>query len=470
MRFGVLAVSVLLITSACSAPRPEKSTGFPIAGSYEIDAVFYPEKSVMKAAAVVNAHTDQSDSIIFFLHGELNIDSLFVNGVKTEFASSKEYTYYNYSLVVNRTAFSHPANNAGELELTVYYSGYFNPSRARSPSDYMRIDPDDGVLLRSFPYSIWFPVFQHGTVESYPVDFTRVSITTPKEFRALFSGEMISEEVKGDERVSVWQAMGLDYSNAQCTARKYEVLSGEGIYVYHLRNDSSRAHARDILTLAKNINNDYAENYGEPADKNTLYIMEMPKYGDISSANVTGISSEAWYNFDKATWPKILIAHELVHPYVQINLPPSNPFYAFAIEGFPSYFHLPALGKYVGDGWYEKRMLQIEKSYLAKREKGIGRRGRPLPPEAPILSLSVDNIASYKDTFVLNDRVVLFFDYLMRKTGEERFMQFSKELFARDDLDYDIFEALVLKYAPDIKDELAVWLKSTEYPAEFRLQ
>lgn len=469
MRFGVLAVSILLVTLACSASQPENSTGIPIAESYEIDAAFYPEKSGMSAVAVINASNAHYDSISFFLHGELNVDSLYVNGVKTEFISSKEYNYYNYSLVVTRTVFSHPANNAGELELTVYYSGYFNPSRARSPSDYMRIDPDDGILLRSFPYSIWFPVFQHETVESYPVDFTKVAITTPKEFRALFSGEKRDVEVKGDERVSVWQAMDIDYSNAQCTARNYEVLSGEGIHVYHLRNDSSRTHARDILTLARNIDNDYAVNYGKPEGKNTLYIMEMPQYGDISSANVTGISSEAWYNFDKANWPKILIAHELVHPYVQINLPPSNPFYAFAIEGFPSYFHLPVLGKYLGDGWYEKRMLQIEKSYLAKREKGTNRRGKPLPPETPILSLSVDDIPRYKDTFVLNDRVVLFFDYLVRKMGEERFMQFSKELFARDDLDYGSFEALLLKYAPDCKDELAVWLKSTEYPNGFRL-
>jgi len=45
--------------------------------------------------------------------------------------------------------------------------------------------------------------------------------------------------------------------------------------------------------------------------------------------------------------------------------------------------------------------------------------------------------------------------------GDEKFDMFLKELFLFNIIDYEAFEELVLKYVPDYKEKLNIWLQTT---------
>jgi hypothetical protein len=51
--------------------------------------------------------------------------------------------------------------------------------------------------------------------------------------------------------------------------------------------------------------------------------------------------------------------------------------------------------------------------------------------------------------------------------GDDNFDRFLKELFKFDSIDYGSFELLVLSYLPEYKENLHIWLKTTEYPKSF---
>jgi hypothetical protein len=117
-------------------------------------------------------------------------------------------------------------------------------------------------------------------------------------------------------------------------------------------------------------------------------------------------------------------------------IPRSDPLYALIVEGFPSFFHYPAL-----------------------------RRGRPLPKEKPIPRITADEIGTYKDKFILSDRTPLFLDELRNQMGEGGFEKFTRELFAKSAVDDPAFRTLVLGYLPGFEKELTIWFDTTELPA-----
>jgi hypothetical protein len=167
---------------------------------------------------------------------------------------------------------------------------------------------------------------------------------------------------------------------------------------------------------------------------------------------------------------KLTIAHELVHPYVKIPVRKENSFYAFVVEGFPSFFQFYALKKMYEDNYnLAEVMMNVEKSYLEKRRTGKTLRGNELPEEKAILNISSEDIGTYKDTFVLSDRVWLFFYNIWRQMGDEKFDMFLKELFSFNSISYESFEGLISKYIPDFKDGLNIWLNTTNYPEAFRI-
>jgi hypothetical protein len=196
----------------------------------------------------------------------------------------------------------------------------------------------------------------------------------------------------------------------------------------------------------------------------------MPQYGDISSANVVGISQGQWGEFGADPYGTLTLAHEYVHPFVAIPVRTSNPLYALVVEGLPSYFHLPALAEIHGEVFYERFMAEdVERGYFAKRETGKDLRGQRVPPEKPILEITPDEIGLYKDTFVLADRALLFFNYLRVKMGRSAFLAFSGELLNLSGIDYDALEGVILKYLPGAEDDIHTWLATTEYPERFRM-
>jgi hypothetical protein len=183
-----------------------------------------------------------------------------------------------------------------------------------------------------------------------------------------------------------------------------------------------------------------------------------------------GVSEKNFSSFDDGLISKLTIAHELVHPYVEIPVSIKNPFYAFVVEGFPSFFQVYALKRIDGESYdLDKVMRGIEKSYLEKRRTGKTRRGNKLPVEKPILKIEYNEIGSYKDRFVLRDRVWLFFYDIWNQMGDDNFDKFLKELFLLNSINYENFEELILKYLPDYGEKLNIWLNTTDYPGELRL-
>ena len=253
----------------------------------------------------------------------------------------------------------------------------------------------------------------------------------------------------------------------QCTARKFNLNTKENVYVYYFNDKSSCA---KILKFSIGLRKLYSQNLKQIDASDPLYIMEMPKYGDISSGNVVGISEELFNKFETDIRSKLTIAHELVHPYVKIPVTKENPFYAFVIEGFPSFFQTYALKRIDGENYkLTEIMKNVEKGYIEKRKTGKTPRGNFLPEEKAILNISSEEIGIYKDKFVLNDRVWLFFYDIWMQMGDDNFDMFLRELFSLNSISYEGFEKLILKYLPDYKGKLNMWLNTTDYPDKIRI-
>lgn len=436
--------------------------------SYRLEVSFKPHESYMEGKAVVKLEGIKDKELVFYLHGELNVDSLDGGENVTGFNQEKVFYRRDYSLSATKVTVR-TDKVAGKEKLEIYYSGFFNPSRARSPSDYMRVTANE-VLLRSHGYSLWFPVFLGDNDDGYKTDFSKVTIKTPEELVSVFVGEKMDEYVKDGCRITQWQAQETDLFDAPCTAREYNVLTADNVFVYHLKDEESAKNAASVLEFARTVSASFRTHYKPDAEAKPSFVLQMPEYGDISGGNVTGINDDSWRNFAGNKNSQFLIAHELVHPYTRIDISQSNPLSALVIEGFPSYFFLPVLAEMWGEEWYDGYMERIEDHYLKLKETGKTPRGFPLPPEKPVLDIGYDEIGAYKDLFILNDRVLLFFNYLRSSMGKDKFYEFSKRLFELADIDYAKLEALILEYLPGAAKDIETWLKKTDYPAEFRLR
>ena len=438
-----------------------------IISSYKINVTFSPDESYMQGYAAVQLERSAFENRIdFYLHGELFIDSILYKETSLFYDETSVFYEYDYSLVATKVHLEIPAYKGEEVE--IFYSGHFNPSKASSPSDYMRISKNDGVLLRSYGYSLWYPIFAKDDGEGYKVNFEEVKINTPREYQSVFVGEKIDEYSDSKTRTTVWKATTVDIFDTQCTARKYRVLESNGLYVYYLDDVDSYIHGTTILEFANKIVQDFQKIYRQDKNLNaSFYVLEMPKYGDVSSMNVVGISPDVWNNFKNESWAKQTLAHEIVHPFVQIETGLSSNMHAFVIEGFPSYFHIPILEKYLGEEWYKNYIKKIEESYRYKKVNKKHPRGWSLPIEKPILKIPPAEIGIYKDVFILSDRVLLFFDYLRRKMGKDKFVQFSRSVFSLESITYENFSKLVFNYFPQGESDLNIWLKSNDFPEKF---
>lgn len=447
-----------------------------VATSYNISAEFFPEdaqlynypvsnKNFMRAYCKVQINELNSDSVEFYLHSELMIDSILVKNQRLEYNSEKILFRWNYSITALKVTLIDKRLSENE-EIEIFYSGFFNPSRARSLSDYMRINKNEGVFLRSYGYSVWFPVFKGSIAQNALANFKRITVKLPSDFRCVVTGELKSERIENNSYISEWEPGITTIQNIQCAAQKYNVETKSGIHVYYLTNKSN---AQKILQFTKNLKDIFESKLKKIEKENALYIVEMPEYGDISCSNVIGLSDDTFNNFDNASYSKLTIAHELVHPYVRIDVAEDNPFYAFVNEGFPSFFQIYAMHKVSSAFETKNVMLRVEKNYINKRETGKNSRGNQLPVEKPILDINANEIGLFKDNFILNDRVWLFFFDLWEKMGEEKFDSFLKELFDLQDINYSVLEELVNKYISNYKKNLHKWLYTKEFNEELMI-
>ena len=444
--------------------------------SYEINAEFFPadaqmygypvsSESFMRANSIIIFSEIKDSVIVFYLHGELNIDSILTENKSINYTNETVLYDYEYSRVALKITVK--TSDVDVNNINVFYSGFFNPSKAGALSNYMHINKNSGIYLRGYGYSLWFPVFINAYQNSYKADFKKITIKLPGKYKCIVNGELLEEKIEKNTYSATWKPGLTDILDVQCTARPFQINKNDNVFVYYINNKSS---SEKILEYAIGLRKLYSQNLRSINNTPPLFIMEMPGYGDISSSNVIGISEELFNDFENDLRSKLTIAHELVHQYVKIPVEIENPFYAFVVEGFPSFFQVYALKKMDGDGYnIDEKMRSVETSYLEKRNTGKTRRGNPLPIEKPILEIKFDEIGTYKDNFVLNDRVWLFFYCLWRKMGDKGFDSFLKELFSFNSINYNTFEELVVKYIPGFKSELNTWLRTNDYPDKIKI-
>jgi len=443
---------------------------------YTIHVEFFPEDAqirgqkiepdnFMRGRSIVDFIEPVSD-IEFYLHGELRVDSIMYADNKIEYKSEKVEYYYDYSLVANKITASIDLKYQDALQ--IYYSGFMHPSRVRSLSDYMRIDINKGVFLRSYGYSLWFPIFMKARQDDYKVDFKKVTVNLPEKFKGIVLGELIKEKTDKGRYTAEWKP-GVEYiSYLQCTAQLYNTLSKKEVSVYYTESEE---YSKDVLEFTLKVKQLFSK-YLIQNIESPVYVMGMPKYGEISSGTVVGIPESEFQYFNENVHLKETIIHELLHPYVRIPVSKDNPFYALVIEGFPDFFKIWGLKNMLKGNEYDLNevMMEVEKKYLQKKATGQNSKGRALPKEKPILEIGPEEIGYYKDTFILNDRVRLFLYHFWRSTGDADFNRFIKELFKLSHVDYQIFEKLILTYQPDYKEALNIWLNTNDYPNSFRLK
>lgn len=446
------------------------ATPYPTVSRYALDVTFSPGQSAMSGTAGVYFVEKQviDSTITFFLHGELAVDSIIQSGKPVKFDSHPGFYNYDYSLIAKRTSVILDTLLPRD-SLIIYYHGHFNSSKARSPSDYMRID-QSGVLLRAFWYSLWFPVFLPDTMSSYATTFKPIVFRIPEQYQLVFVGKYLTDTVKSGVRISPWSAENIDLSLAQVSAQRWKLMRRGGLYAFYYPDNASAGQALKVLNYTDRLLTAYRNLYDRNAAAPEHYVLELPEYGDISSGNVTGLSEGTWQQFEENIHARRALAHELVHPYVDARVPEKDPLYALAKEGFPSYFHLPVMAGIVGRDWYNNYMEWVEQTYLDKKRSATDGRGNPLPPEKPLLSITASEIGKYKDEFVLADRALLFFNWMRTRMGEKTFGTFCRQLFIGSPYDAVAFEKLCVKHLPFEKDVVHLWLYTNDYPDRLRIR
>lgn len=481
----ILALLVLVITSSGFGPiggrggreagkrktlgeRTTRNTPSVLVSSYEIDMTALPGGAGLKGSAFMrfSSPTGPSDSLDFFLHDELTVDSVQLAGVSLPFRSTVEPYFLNYTTRALRTRVE-VAGRSLDGGMRVFYHGPFSPSSARSPSDYMRVD-ESGVLLRSYGYSLWFPVFLDVEASSYSVDVPRAVLRVPRGIRSVFVGSRVRNQEEGPYWETEWTAEDVDLTQIQWAAQRWEVLSFETYHAYHNPTPLSRQAAQEILAFARSMTRRYQRSYRSGVGTAEIYLLEMPPFGMISSANVSALPSEEWQAFSEQANVQVSLAHEMVHPFVSFSVPFDDPGWALIQEGFPSFFHLPVLGVVRRSGFYRQFLSSVEEAYLQKRSTGVYR-GQRLPPEKPLLEISRSEVGAYKDTFVLDDRARLFLDWLRRQMGNGQYAAFVRRLFSCTRMDAATFVEIIQDYLPGSEEDIHLWLGTTDFPDRFRL-
>jgi hypothetical protein len=425
-----------------------------------------------EAVMQVAIETEPATSLAFYLHGELRVHEILIDNVSAEFTQQPVFYPRNYSAIATQATVELDRPRTGILDVTVKYGGMFNPSYATSPSNYMRIDRE-GAYLRAHGYSLWFPVLTGPQIAGETADFRRITVRTPEPFRAALTGRKVSDELVDGTYVSSWEVGERDSFALQLTVRPFVEASRHGIHLYHLDEPRSAEAASEILEMVRQLVDLYRDHYKASDGYEEAHVVELPNFASgISSGNTIGITSGQWRGFsltDEDTGLETLIAHELVHPFVQPEVSDESPLAALFIEGFPAYFHLPVLAQMLGDEWYTDHMQRVENKYLERRKTGKTPWGTELPEEKAILEITRDEIGRYKDTFILSDRVLLFLHDLRRRAGVDGFKKMTRELRAEDGLTPAGFMDFIQRFVPIERGDLRLWLETSEYPERLRL-
>lgn len=442
--------------------------GRPVPTAYEINAGYDPVTAIFKARSTVKfAPRTAFDTFMFDLHSELQVTSVRAAGV--DLACKQETVFYpdNYSMTANEvTCGARGADLSKGVEIA--YEGMINRSIARGMSEYYRGD-STGLYMRGWPSVLWMPIFLENGMTFPQAPPVHAILRAPKEFTTIMAGEYLGHRIEGDDAIDEWRAEGLSYYDLQYASHRYTRIAAPGIAVFGFADMQSLRAGRAIADFAREVVTRYRHLYrSDPRGGGATYVIELPQYGDIASGNVFGIQEARWRDFSLNSPSAVTLAHELVHPFVQMATPVTDALYALSIEGAPSYFMLPVIGPMRSPGYYDERMDAVQRKYLERRKPRAADDTGPLPPEKPLLSMSVADVGTYKDRFVLADRALLFWDYMRRTMGEARFNEWVKEITNADQMTARDFYRSISRHAPKLVSDAHTWLATTDYPERFR--
>lgn len=456
------------LLSAYSGFISAEVSGRPVPTAYDISAAYDPGTAVFKARSTVTFAPRTAFAMFTFdLHSELQVTSVRAGGL--DLACKQETVFYpdNFSMTANEvTCDARGADLSKGVEIS--YEGMINRSIARGMSEYYRGD-STGLYMRGWPSVLWMPIFLKNGMTFPQAPHVHATLRAPKDFTTIMAGEYLSRRIEGDQAIDEWRAEGLSYYDLQYASHRYTRTNAPGIGVFSFADRQSLQSGRAIADFAREVLSRYHHLYrSDPRGGRTTYVIELPQFGDIASGNVFGIQEARWRDFSFNSPSAVTLAHELVHPFVQMATPTTDPLYALSIEGAPSYFMLPVIGAMRSRDYYNERLDALQRKYLERRKPGAADDAGPLPREKPLFSMSVADVGTYKDRFVLADRALLFWDYMRRTMGEARFNAWVKDITNADKMTAVDFYRSISRYAPKLVSDARIWLETTDYPERFK--
>ena len=470
MRLGITMIIVAFNASSVAVASDQAPPEHrPIPSGYEIAASYDPDARLFHATSIVQfvASPQTAKIVDFVLHSELRVKSVKLGSEDLKCDEKRIFYEENYSVVANQVTCPVEGKSLG-AGLAVEYEGPFNPSWSRWPSDYYRGDAD-GLYLRGPINSLWFPYFSDEKQAETIAPPIHASLTAPAGFTSIMNGQHLRHSELNGKAIDEWQATGFKYLELQYTARPFAKFEAPGLIAYGLKDEASLAAGRKVAELGAELTRRYARAYrSNVAPGQSFYVLQLPKFGQISSGNVSGMTEEEWREFSPMSPSARTLSHELVHPYVQLATPRTDPLFAVAIEGMPSYFDLPILGDLRGDDYYEQRMDRAQTRWFERLKPDYTDWDGKLPPLKPLTKITDDEVGIYKDRFLLADRALLFFDYMRRIMGREKFDAWAKDITNAPRMTLADFYASLGKHAPALQLDAHLWLETTQYPERFQ--
>ena len=330
----------------------------------------------------------------------------------------------------------------------------------------MRIDRE-GAYLRGLGYSLWFPV----TVQDgYDLaSHFRIQLDVPSEWEGVAFGDRERVVQSGQRNISWWRTLSkFKLLQAQLIASPLDISEGSNLSVFALPENSTSSSR--LIEFGDRLLHFFNSNYGSNAKASRAYIVETCPYGCIASGNVIGLSTEVIQSvgsgdIDFETYD--LIAHELVHGFVTPLIDRNAPGAALLLEGFPSYFHVPAVTDALGSSYYEWFFRRAWLSYQdGTRLQTQDSKNMAIPIDKPLLEIRIDEIPHYKDRFLLSDRVPILLNRLRQIVGAPAFFEACKEFFLFASTHHvtiaDFFNTLEVHSQKDLSGFCARWFSSTE--------
>lgn len=422
-----LAVFLQMFTPAFSG----KDSTSVVAKSYKLKVRILTDDFPFEGEAAVslrNVGNDTLRTLIFYLHPELDVQSIRnENGTALKFDSEVVLFYLNYTQTAKALkVLLHSGLEPGKSrELKFIYKGWFNPSYVRSRNDGNFHISEELIFLRGYAYTLWFPVLHSGWEGLRAEAQFHLELDIPSNLRPVAFGRLLSEVVKEGRNHSVWETYRpIDIIWPQILAGPWQISGTHEFRVYHYASPEDYKAAQVYVKIGTSLKHFFDKHYGQDLLKSPFFVAEMDvPSGGIGSINAVGLSTHGFTEvLDQDRYYPVLewFGHEMVHKYVVPSIVPDAPGVAVLLESFPCFFHLPALTEILGHNFVRWALRQEWKEYQRGLESGSNQQAE-LPPDKPLANITLDELPYYKDRFLISDKALIILHHLKENVGEDVF-------------------------------------------------